>query len=160
MIYLLQFDIPGRKKYNISNLVLDYNGTIACDGKVLKQVKEKLAHLSRNLDIYILTADTFGTVRDEFIDSPVNIVIIGDNSTGIEFKKKFIEKIDQEKTIAFGNGANDVEMLKNAELGILVIGAEGSATESLINSNLVINDIIDGLNLLLYPKRLIATLRR
>ncbi|AZO94730.1 HAD hydrolase family protein [Halocella sp. SP3-1] len=157
---MLQFDIPGRKKYAISNLVLDYNGTIACDGKVLKQVKEKLAHLSKNLDIYILTADTFGTVRDEFIDSPVNIVIIDDNSTGIEFKKEFIEKIGQEKTIAFGNGANDVEMLKNAELGILVIGVEGSATESLINSNLVINDIIDGLNLLLYPKRLIATLRR
>jgi hypothetical protein len=29
---MIEIDIPGYKKLQLKNLVLDYNGTLACDG--------------------------------------------------------------------------------------------------------------------------------
>ncbi|MGC8790802.1 MAG: HAD hydrolase family protein, partial [Desulfurella sp.] len=61
--------------------------------------------------------------------------------------------------VAIGNGKNDSLMLKYAKLGICVIGKEGANIEALQNSDIVVCDIVSALELLLYPKRLIATLR-
>ena len=54
-------DIPGYKKLQITTLLLDYNGTIAEDGIIRPAVKERLQKLSKELSIYVLTADTHGT---------------------------------------------------------------------------------------------------
>jgi soluble P-type ATPase len=51
-------------------------------------------------------------------------------------------------------------MLKNAILGIAVIGDEGCSTTTLLQSDITTNSIEDALMLLLNEKRLIATLRR
>ena len=61
---MLEVTIPGHKTLNLSHLVLDYNGTIACDGRILEGVKERLETLAQSLEVHILTADTFGGVRD------------------------------------------------------------------------------------------------
>jgi hypothetical protein len=39
---------------------LDYNGTIACDGGLLRGVKEGLIAQANDTGIHGLTADTFG----------------------------------------------------------------------------------------------------
>jgi soluble P-type ATPase len=62
--------------------------------------------------------------------------------------------------VAIGNGANDALMLEHAALGILVMGGEGAAVEALLRARVVVTDICEALDLLLFPKRLIATLRR
>jgi soluble P-type ATPase len=54
---------------------------------------------------------------------------------------------------------NDEGMLREAALGILVIGQEGAAVRSLLAADLVVTSIQDGLDLLRSPKRLIASLR-
>jgi soluble P-type ATPase len=59
-----------------------------------------------------------------------------------------------------GNGNNDSEMVKNAILGIAIIGDEGCATPTLLQSDISCTNIADALELLLNEKRLIATLRR
>ncbi len=51
-------------------------------------------------------------------------------------------------------------MLKTAELGIAIIGGEGAAIDSLWNSEVAVNSIMDALNLITNKKGLIATLRR
>jgi hypothetical protein len=56
--------------------------------------------------------------------------------------------------------ANDSAMLQRCALGILVIGPEGSAVEALLKAKVIVPDICSALDLLLYPKRLMATLRR
>jgi len=57
---MITIDIPGSQKLELEHLVLDYNGTIACDGLLIPGVKDILINLSRSLSIYVLTADTFG----------------------------------------------------------------------------------------------------
>ena len=37
-----EIEIPGFKRLFLANLVLDYNGTLACDGKVITGVGERL----------------------------------------------------------------------------------------------------------------------
>ncbi|HZY44758.1 MAG TPA: HAD hydrolase family protein, partial [Anaerolineae bacterium] len=63
-------------------------------------------------------------------------------------------------TVAIGNGANDVEMLKAAAIGIAVLGREGTASEAIAAADIVTLNVIDAIDLLLNPKRLVATLRR
>jgi soluble P-type ATPase len=59
-----------------------------------------------------------------------------------------------------GNGANDVDMLAEAALGIAVLGSEGLAVPALIAADVLAASIDEALELLLNPKRLVATLRR
>ena len=157
---MLEIKIPGYKTLNIQHLVLDFNGTIAKEGKLIEDVKEMLDKISGIIEVHILTADTFGTVRDEFSDNEINIEIIDENQRSIDYKKEFIKSLNKESVIAIGNGNNDAKMLKAAELGIAIIGGEGAAINSLWNSEVAVNSIMDALNLITNKKRLIATLRR
>lgn len=59
---MISLDIPGREKLTLKNIVLDFNGTIALDGMLLPGVQNKLNSISEILDVYIITAATFGTV--------------------------------------------------------------------------------------------------
>ncbi len=77
-----------------------------------------------------------------------------------EAKLDYIEKLGADTVVAVGNGANDAAMLERAALGIAVIGPEGAAAKTLQKADVVAPDIRSALELLLFPKRLIATLRR
>jgi soluble P-type ATPase len=68
--------------------------------------------------------------------------------------------LGKEKCVAIGNGANDVLMLKQSAIGICVIGKEGASAEAVQHSDIVVYDVSNALDLLLYRKRLIATLRK
>ena len=72
----------------------------------------------------------------------------------------YVLDLGKENTVAIGNGANDSLMIKSAHLGIVVIGNEGAAIETLINSDIVCTNIFDALDLLLNSKRIVATLRK
>src|SRR6056297_1864688 len=113
---MLEIKIPGYKTLNIQHLVLDFNGTIAKEGKLIEGVKEKLDKISGIIEVHILTADTFGTVRNQFSGNEINIEIIDENQRSIDYKKEFIKSLGKESVIAIGNGNNDSKMLKTAEL--------------------------------------------
>ncbi|MBV9327442.1 MAG: hypothetical protein JO020_15490 [Chloroflexi bacterium] len=51
-------------------------------------------------------------------------------------------------------------MLREAALGIAIVGPEGLAAGALAAADVVVPSISDALGLLRNPKRLIATLRR
>jgi hypothetical protein len=38
----MQFNIPGREVLEITTIILDLNGTLAIDGKIIEGVKERL----------------------------------------------------------------------------------------------------------------------
>lgn len=60
---MIKIEIPGRGEYEIENAVFDYNGTVAVNGEMSENTQENLKKLSEYVDIYILTADTYGTVK-------------------------------------------------------------------------------------------------
>jgi len=73
---MIKIEIPGQKTINAKHLVLDYNGTIAIYGLVMKDVPEMLAKLSVHLNLHVLTADTFGTAQKELKELPITIKIL------------------------------------------------------------------------------------
>ncbi|MEW6446979.1 MAG: ATPase P [Bacillota bacterium] len=156
---MLQVDIPGQGVLKLKHIVLDFNGTFALDGAVLPGVVERLNSIAENLDVHIFTADTFGTAREACAALRCVIKVVSREVVGPE-KERYVEELGAANVVAVGNGANDVLMLRRAALGILVLGPEGTAAEALHAADVVVKDINDGLDLLVNPKRLVATLRR
>ena len=155
---MLETIIPGHKTLLLSYLVLDYNGTIACDGRLIPGVRERLEELSKSVSIHILTADTFGSVQKEMSGIPCEVVVIGkENQT--QAKADYVRQLGFQKTVGVGNGRNDALMLKETVLGIAVIQEEGGAVETLLAADIVTHSVLVALDLLLNPLRLTATLR-
>ncbi len=156
---MIEISVPGFKTFRFRNLVLDVNGTIAKDGELIEGVAGLLDQLRRGLNVHLVTADTHGKQAE--IDR-----ILGMKAVAIPAKDqvltklRYIEELGADEAAAMGNGANDSAMLGRAALGIVIIGPEGAAVESLLKAQVVVPDIRTALELLLYPKRLIATLRR
>ncbi len=159
----IEIDLPCGVFYDLSNLVLDLNGTLTVDGRFIEGVEERLRELSEILNIYLLTADTHQTA-DQIIKSlqeETNIEIHKlESGRGDIQKLNFLEKLGREKTAAIGNGCNDAILLKEAALGICVIGPEGASVEAMLASKAVFLNICDALDIFLKKNRMIATLRK
>lgn len=154
---MLTIDIPGWGSYPIRHLVLDLNGTLALDGGLIPGVMERIRDLTPKLDIHVLTADTFGNAAKVCHGLPVTLHIIPKEDQ-TRAKQKYLRGLPL-KTVAIGNGRNDMGMLVDAALGIAVMGPEGASTEAVRAADVVTMSINDALDLLIYPDRLKATLR-
>lgn len=155
---MISINIPGWGRMEIENIVLDLNGTIATDGKIPSEVKEKINSLSKKTKVYILTADTQGTASVEISDMEVVLLKVSEKDS-TEVKLRVLESLDPTKTVAVGNGNNDHLILKEAALGIAVLEDEGMSVLAMKNADIVVKSISDALDIFLKPKRLIATLR-
>ena len=156
---MLRMEIPGRGVYTVERLVLDMNGTISTDGRISGKVRDKINLLAKRLKVYILTADTRGDAEATVGRTTAELVRL-DAGDEAPQKERFVKEIGPEKTIAVGNGYNDHLMVKEAALGIAVIGREGAAQETISNADVVVNEMVDALDLILKPLRHQATLRK
>jgi len=156
---MIEIDVPGWGRREIEHLVMDYNGCLGLDGHLLPGVDERLPMLSIKLRLHICTADTFGTALEETRRFECALKILGPNLQDQQ-KAEVIRKLGPLSCVAIGNGRNDVLMLKEAALGIGVMGPEGVASELFEVADVVVTDINDALDLMLAPKRLTATLRK
>ena len=155
---MLSLTIPGWKTLQLSHLVLDYNGTIAFDGRLIDGVKPRLAALAASMTIHVLTADTFGSVREALADIACRLAIIPVEDQA-EAKLAYVGELGPETCVCIGNGRNDRLMLDEAALGIAVVQAEGAATGAFLAADVLVPNILDALDLLSHPLRLTATLR-
>ena len=155
---MISVSIPGWGDLDIEYLVIDYNGTCATDGKLKEGVKEMLEKVSRYIKVFVITADTYENVDNEVNIIGFKVLKVKKEGSGVE-KARIIKEIGPEKVVAIGNGANDLLMLKEALLGIGVIGEEGCAKDIFKDADLVVKDVLDALNIVLHPERLVATLR-
>jgi len=156
---VIEITIPGRGNYTIKNVVIDLNGTIAIDGKIIQGVKEKVAMLSQKLNIFLVTADTNKNAERLIRDFPVTLYKIKEAEENNQ-KLQVVLKQGKDNTVSIGNGCNDISMLKESAIGICIVGREGASAEAMMASDLVVSTINDALDLLLKPHRLKATLRK
>ncbi|MFN0070817.1 MAG: HAD family hydrolase [Chloroflexota bacterium] len=156
---MITITVPGLGSYNIEYLVLDVNGTIAQDGQLIMGVQEKLALLSARLEIHLITADTHGS--QSTIDTELGIAAfrITPGHESVQ-KGQYVRLLGAAHVVAIGNGANDVDMLRSAAIGIGVLGGEGLASGANQAADILTFSIQDALDLLLNPARISATLRR
>ena len=153
-----KIEVPGFRKLEISYLVFDFNGTLAVDGVLFAGLKEQLVALSHQLEIHVVTADTFGQAAEQLQDISCHLEILPAENQA-EAKRGYVQKLGRAKCIAVGNGRNDRLMLNEAAVGIAVLQEEGASAETLLVSDVVCRNIFDALSLLTHPKRLVATLR-
>jgi len=150
--------IPGFGALELRHLVLDYNGTLAVDGKLVTGVRDALAALAESVEVHVITADTFGLAGIELAGLPVNLTIISEANQA-QAKLAHIERLGPRGVFAIGNGRNDRKMLAAAAVGVALVQAEGAAAETVAAADVVAASVLDALDLLRNPKRLIATLR-
>lgn len=156
---MIQISLPGREKsLDLKYLLLDLNGTLTVGGILPDGVKERVEMLKDKLDIYLLSADTFGSGKEVAEELDIELFKVSPLKGG-EDKKDFANNLEAEKTIAIGNGYNDVLMLENAGLSIVIIGGEGCCIQALKQADIAVNNITDALDLLVDPLRIVATLR-
>jgi soluble P-type ATPase len=156
---MINIDIPGSVRLEIEHFVSDFSGTLSEDGVLLPGVREKLNELAKKVQVHVLTSDTFGRARKELEGISCTVHILeGEDHTGQ--KEQYVVSLGAERVAALGNGNNDARMLKTAGLGIAVCLKEGCSVESLQAAKIFVRSPMDSVELLLYPKRLIATLRR
>jgi len=155
---MLTIALPGRDlTLELTNLILDLNGTLSVDGTLVEGVKSHVDELKSVLQVYLLSSDTLGCGAAMADELGIPIFKVGTRSG--EDKLDFLNTVGPAETIVIGNGYNDRLILEHAALSIAVIGAEGCCTQALQKADLVVNDIIDALDLLLKPLRIVATLR-
>jgi soluble P-type ATPase len=155
---MIEIDIPGYKKLTLKHLVLDFNGTLACDGTLLPGVSERLNALSGKLNVVVLTADTFGRAAIELAGVSCSLTVLPPENQDVA-KRSVVERLGSDSTVCIGNGRNDNLMLNAAGLGIAVILEEGAARVTLAAADVVCTSILSALDLLTHPLRLVATLR-
>jgi soluble P-type ATPase len=152
---MIRIDIPQRGIIELHHAVFDVNGTLAVDGIPIPGVVDRLQVLAENLSLHALTAGTHGNIAElqRTFDFPLQQITAG------EEKFQYVERLGPAGVIAFGNGRNDVAMLRLSAIGVAVLAGEGVAIEALQAADVLAPGPIEAIELVLNPKRLIATLR-
>lgn len=156
---MIELDIPGRGKLALSYVLLDVNGTIATDGRLIEGVSERLDRLGERVECRLVTADTHG--RQSELDARLGTEAVRiDRGQERTQKASLVRRLGPEACCYLGNGANDAAAVGAAVLGIAVLGQEGVAVGTLMAADVLAPSINAALDMLLHPARLIATLRR
>ena len=150
--------IPGYNTLDLKYLLLDYNGTIAVDGKMNTAVKNLIREISKELEVFVLTADTHGTAAAECKDLPLTLKTFPTDNA-MYSKLDILNSLGTSSCCTVGNGRNDILMCENAALSICIMGEEGCCSKLIEHTHITVKSIENALELLLKPKRLIATLR-
>lgn len=158
----LLIEIPGFGDREIRKVFCDYTGTLAFAGKLIPGVKDRLIRLTNFVDIHVVTSDSFGTAREQLVGIPLKLKILAGENHDAQ-KYEYVERLGPQHVAAFGNGNNDrlqLQAVKKAGgLAVAVDVGEGAALDAIMNAHLMVSGIVNGLDLLLDPRRCKATLR-
>ncbi len=151
----IKIDIPQRAPIELQHAVFDINGTLAVDGAAITGVADRLKTLSAQIAVHLITSDTYGNLQEveQSLGFPIQLIHRG------EEKMRYVQQLGPANVIAFGNGINDSSVLRLAAIGVAVLTPEGLAVKTWQNADVLVYGPINALDLLLKPKRLVATLR-
>src|SRR5437763_7054720 len=138
----MRIEVPHRGTIELEHAVFDINGTLAVDGVPILEVVARLKELAAHLSLHALTAGTHGKTAElqRTLGLPLHIVESGEEKT------RYVEQLGPAHVIAFGNGANDVGMLRLAAIGVAVLAGEGVAVEALQAADVVALGPVDAIH--------------
>jgi len=148
---------PGQSNLEIEFILIDFEGTLASDRRIHPKAKDKINLLSKRTKIYILTVEEKERVEETLKKVKAEIIYLagGDSS---QKKLELLRQLGPARTVAVGNGADDVPMIEEAGLGVCVLGKEGTFSEAMKKADVVFMNILDALDFLLKPLRQKASL--
>lgn len=154
----MDINIPGVGSFHLQNVIFDLNGTLAVDGKISEDIRQRIKKLSRQYRVVIASSDIHNNLETLAKELGVEAHILKSGEIAPQ-KAELMRQMGADITIAVGNGSNDWQMLREAALGIVVIGKEGASTKALLNADVIVPGIEEAIDCILTPLRLIATLR-
>ena len=148
---------PGQSNLEIEFILLDFAGTLASDRRVHPKAKDKINLLSKRTKIYILTVEEKERVEEVLKKLKAEIVYLREGESS-QKKLDLLRQVGPARTVAIGNGVDDVAMIEEAGLGVCVLGKEGTSSEAMKKAAVVFMNIVDALDFLLKPLRQEASL--
>ncbi|MHA1293736.1 MAG: HAD family hydrolase [Promethearchaeota archaeon] len=153
--------VPNYGKIIIKNIIFDVNGTLQFKGEISDDLILKFKLLKEKYNVYLISSDTRGNLKK--LAEKLNVEYIRVSSKDIndsEAKNNELEKLGKNVTVAVGNGNNDALILKNAIIGIVIIGSEGASIKSILNADVAFSNPIHAIDFLLDDITMISTLRK
>jgi soluble P-type ATPase len=156
---MISIQRPGMESLDIHFVLIDFEGTLAMDGRVHPKAKDKVNLLSKRVTITILTKSNREEVEETLRKMRAEILYVteGDSS---QQKLNALQRLGAHQTAVIGNGLDDVRIMEQAGLGMCVIGKEGASAEAMAKADLVVTHVLDALDFLLKPLRQRAILGR
>ncbi len=156
---MISIQRPGMESLDIYFVLIDFEGTLAMDGRVHPKAKDKVNLLSKRATITILTKSNREKVVETLRKMKAEILYVteGDSS---QQKLNVLQRLGPHQTAVIGNGLDDVRIMEQAGLGMCVIGKEGASAEAMAKADLVVTHVLDALDFLLKPLRQRAILGR
>lgn len=148
---------PGQQPLEIEYLLIDYEGTLAIDGRIHPKAKDKINLLSKRVKISILAKSQKERVEEMLRKVKAELFYMTEGEASKQ-KSDLLKRLGPEKTVAVGNGTDDGLMLKEAALGVCILAREGASAEAMRGADLMFSNVVDALDFLLKPLRHKATL--
>lgn len=150
------YQIPGQGELELNTIILDLNGTLSVGGAIVEGVGPRLARLR---DVGFRTVLFTGNTRNDADEICRSLGIEWELAADGAEKAALAQKYNPQTCVSIGNGLIDVALTELVALGIVTLQAEGVHTRTLMVADIVVPTIVDALDLLLDPNKLIATLR-
>jgi soluble P-type ATPase len=149
---MIHLQRPGQDPLEIEFIMLNFEGTLATDGRVHPKAKDKLNLLSKRTRIFIFTTGEKESVSAVLRNVKAEVVYLreGDASRG---KHDLLQQLEPHRAVAIGSGVSDIEMIQNSAFGIGVMSREGTLSEVIDKADLVFMTVVDALDFLLKPLR-------
>lgn len=154
---MILIERPGQDPLEIDHLLIDFEGTLAMDRRVHPKAKDKINLLSKRLKIYIFASEEKERVEEVLRRVRAEIVFLNQGNSSKQ-KLEFLKSLGGLRTAVIGNGIDDLPVVKEAALGMVIVGKEGASGALIQAANLVFTNVIDALDFLLKPLRQRATL--
>jgi hypothetical protein len=154
---MIDIRIPGFGQVALEHLVLDFNGTLACDGVLSDGVRALLVRLSRDLEITSSRRTPTAMRPPHARACPA----------GWSSCPKGPGRFEAGLCADAGHGTDGLHRQRpkrpahgpRAAIGVCVIGEEGASAGTAAAAHVVCRSAGEALSLLIHTRRLVATLR-
>ena len=148
---------PGLEPLEIEFLFLDFEGTLASDGRIHPKAKDKINLLSKRIGICIFVKGNHGLPEKTFGKMKAEVVYLREGPSAKQ-KLDRLQEAGADRTVVIGNGLDDGPVIEAAGFGICVIGREGASREAVRKADLVVTSVLGAFDFLLKPLRQKATI--
>ncbi len=150
---------PGQESIEIDYILIDFEGTLALDGRVHPKAKDKINLLSKRTKIYIFAKGEKEKIEETLRRVKAELFFLKEEDSSSK-KLDLLLNLGAPRAVVIGNGLDDVPLMEEAGLSMVIIGKEGTSGKLIQTADLVFTNIVDALDFLLKPLRQKATLCR
>jgi soluble P-type ATPase len=152
----MKYNPVGVGEINLDTIILDLNGTLAVDGKLVEGVIGRINKLKElGFKLYLFTGDQRGTASQQAAELGIEIMFAKTTAEKAECSKR----CNFETTVAIGNARIDIGTFENSKIKIATLQKEGIHAAIINHVDIIIPSINDALDLLINPDSFNATMR-